>query len=235
MNLNFINEGLSKFYYYIQGGIQSVIHNPNVSYGVAIIVFTIIIRIILLPLNMKQTRSQVKMQEIQPEIKKLQEKYKSDPQKAQQETMKLYKEKGVNPMGGCLPLIVQLPILWALFYVFRNIHPVDAVTGQAIHVSFLWIKDLFLPETTKFLGFRMSILALLSGVTTYFSSLMMAPAVDSAQAKQTSTMNIGMAIFMVFMAWNFTSALVLYWVVNNLIQIGQTALMKKMDASKNNA
>lgn len=228
MNLNFINEGLSKFYYFIQGGIQSVIHNPNVSYGVAIIVFTIIIRIILFPLNMKQTRSQVKMQEIQPEIKKLQEKYKSDPQKAQQETMKLYKEKGVNPMGGCLPLIVQLPILWALFYVFRNIHPVDAVTGQAIKVTFLWVKDLFGPD-------QLFILPILSGITTYLSSLMMTPSVESAQSKQTSTMNIGMAIFMVFMAWKFTAALVLYWVVNNLIQIGQTALMKKMDASKNNA
>lgn len=225
---NFINDGLSKFYYFIQGGIQSVIHNPNVSYGVAIIVFTIIIRIILFPLNMKQTRSQVRMQEIQPEIKKLQEKYKGDPQKAQQETMKLYKEKGVNPMGGCLPLIVQLPILWALFYVFRNIHPVDAFTGQAINVSFLWVKDLFGPD-------QLFILPVLSGITTYLSSLMMTPAVDSAQAKQTSTMNIGMAIFMVFMAWKFTAALVLYWVVNNLIQIGQTALMKKMDASKNNA
>ncbi|MFL0248552.1 membrane protein insertase YidC [Candidatus Clostridium stratigraminis] len=226
--MNFINEGLSKFYYFIQGGIQHLIPNPNISYGIAIIVFTIIIRLILLPLNMKQTRSQVKMQEIQPELKKLQEKYKSDPQKAQQETMKLYKEKGVNPMGGCLPLIIQLPILWALFYVFRNIHPVDAATGQAIKVSFLWIKDLFGTD-------QLYILPILSGATTYLSSLMMTPATDSAQAKQTSTMNIGMAIFMVFMSWRFTAALVLYWVVNNLIQIGQTALMKKMDAAKANA
>lgn len=225
---NFINEGLSKFYYFIQGGIQAVIHNPNVSYGVAIIVFTIIIRVILLPLNMKQTRSQIKMQELQPEIKKLQEKYKKDPTMAQQETMKLYKEKGVNPMGGCLPLIIQLPILWALFYVFRNIHPVDAVTGKAIAVHFLWINDLFKFD-------QWYILPVLSGITTYLSSLMMTPAVDSAQAKQTSTMNIGMAIFMVFMAWKFTAALVLYWVVNNLIQIGQTALMRKIDARRSEA
>lgn len=222
---NFINEGLSKFYYFIQNGIQSVIHNPNVSYGVAIIVFTIIIRVILLPLNIKQTRSQVKMQEFQPEIKKIQEKYKNDPTTAQQETMKLYKEKGINPMGGCLPLIIQLPILWALFYVFRNIHPVDASTGQAIKVSFLWVKDLFSND-------QLYILPILSGITTYLSSLMMTPAGDSAQSKQTSTMNIGMAIFMVFMAWKFTAALVLYWVVNNLIQIGQTAIMKKLDAGK---
>lgn len=225
LNLNFINDGLSKFYYFIQGVIQHLIPNPNISYGIAIIVFTIIIRLILFPLNMKQTRSQVKMQEIQPELKKVQDKYKSDPQKAQEEIMKLYKEKGVNPMGGCLPLIIQLPILWALFYVFRNIHPVDAATGQAIKVSFLWVKDLFSND-------QLYILPILSGITTYLSSLMMTPPADSAQAKQTSTMNIGMAIFMVVMSWKFTSALVLYWVVNNLIQIGQTALMKKMDASK---
>lgn len=223
--MNFINEGLSKFFVFIHSGVQAVIHNPNWSYGLAIILFTLIVRIILLPLNMKQTRSQVRMQEVQPELKKIQEKYKGDPQKLQQEQMKLYKEKGVNPMGGCLPLIVQLPILWALFYVFRNIHPADPTTGEAIKVSFLWVKDLFGLD-------QLRILPILSGITTYLSSLMMTPMGDSAQAKQTGTMNIGMAIFMVFMAWNFTAALVLYWVVNNLIQMAQTWLMKKIDSRK---
>lgn len=227
--MNFLNVGLEKFFNFILGGVQAIFgNNPNVTYGLAIIVFTIIVRIILLPLNMKQTRSQVKMQQIQPEIKKLQEKYKNDPQKSQQEMMKLYKEKGVNPMGGCLPLIIQLPILWALFYVFRNIHPVDPVTGQQVSASFLWVKNLFNYD-------QFYILPILSGITTYLSSLMMTPIGDSAQAKQTSTMNIGMAIFMVFMAWKFTAALVLYWVVNNLIQIGQTMLIRKLDIKKEEA
>jgi YidC/Oxa1 family membrane protein insertase len=128
-------------------------------------------------------------------------------------------------MGGCLPLIVQLPILWALFYVFQRIQPIDPSTGQTVTVSFLWIKNLFSYDP-------FFILPVLSGLTTYLSSRMMTPAADSAQAKQTSTMNIGMSIFMVFMAWKFTAALVLYWVVNNLIQIGQTLLMKKLDSNK---
>ena len=131
-------------------------------------------------------------------------------------------------MGGWLPLIVQLPILSALFYVFRNIHPVDPVTGQAVTVSFLWMKDLCNYDP-------LFILPILSALTTYLSSRMMAPVGDSAQAKQTSTMNIGMSIFMVFMAWKFTAALVLYWVCNNLIQIAQTVLMKRMDAKRSEA
>jgi YidC/Oxa1 family membrane protein insertase len=223
--LNFLNVGLSRFFDFIHSGVYAVISNVNVSYGVAIILFTIIVRIILLPLNIKQTRSQVRMQEVQPEVKKLQEKYKNDPQKSQQEMMKLYKEKGVNPMGGCLPLIVQLPILWALFYVFRSIQPIDPATGQTVTVSFLWITNLFNYD-------QLFILPILSGLTTYLSSKMIAPVADSAQAKQTSTMNIGMSIFMVFMAWKFTAALVLYWVANNLIQMGQTVLMRKLDSKK---
>jgi YidC/Oxa1 family membrane protein insertase len=226
--LNFLNQGLTTFFNFIHNGVFSVIHNVNFSYGLAIILFTIIVRMILLPLNIKQTRSQVRMQAIQPEVKKLQEKYKNDPQKSQQEMMKLYKEKGVNPMGGCLPLVVQLPILWALFYVFRNIQPIDPSTGQTVTVSFLWIKNLFSYDP-------LFILPILSGLTTYLSSRMMTPPADSAAAKQTSTMNIGMSIFMVFMAWKFTAALVLYWVCNNLIQIAQTMIMKNMDAKKEEA
>lgn len=214
--MNFINNALKSFFELLHEGIKVIgITNPNVSYGLSIILFTIIVRVILLPLNLKQIKSQAVMQEMQPEIKKIQEKYKNDPQKAQQEMMKLYKEKGANPMSGCLPLLIQLPILWALFYVFRTID-----TGGTI-VSFLWIKNLFGPD-------KLHILPILSGVTQYISMLMMPTATDPAQAKQASTMNIGMSIFMIIMAWNFTSALVLYWVVNNLIQMGQNLLIRRM-------
>ena len=89
--MNFLNVGLEKFFNFIHTGVYSVIHNINVSYGLAIILFTIIVRVILFPLNMKQTRSQVRMQAVQPEVKKLQEKYKNDPKKSQEEMMKLYK------------------------------------------------------------------------------------------------------------------------------------------------
>jgi YidC/Oxa1 family membrane protein insertase len=196
--------------------IHSVIPNNNVSYGLAIIAFTAIIRVCLLPLTIKQTRSQVKMQEVQPRVKEIQTKYKNDPKKSQEEVMKLYKETGSNPISGCLPLIIQLPIIWALFFVFNHL---TAING----VSFLWIKDLSLPDKPFY------ILPILSTVTTYISSRLMTPSGDSAQSKQTSTMNTAMAVVFGFMSINFKSAIVLYWVTQNLFQIGQTIVMKKMD------
>lgn len=220
--MQILNNGILAFLLTVQKGISTIITNPNFSYGITIIVFTIIIRIILLPLNIKQSRSQVKLQEIQPEVKKLQEKYKNDPQKSQQEMMNLYKEKGINPMSGCLPMLIQLPILWALFYAFKSLptkHP------EAAQVSFLWVHHLFGSD-------QYFILPILAGITTYLSSSMITPQGDSAQAKQTSTMNIFMAIFMVFMSWKFTAALVLYWVTNNLIQMGQTKILKMADQKK---
>lgn len=213
--LQFLREFLVGFFNLVHGGIEFIVKDPNYSYGLAIIFFTLIIRIILLPLNIKQTRSQAKMQEIQPEIQKVQTKYKNDPQKSQQEIMKLYKEHGANPMSGCLPLLIQMPVLFAMYYVYYNLQGIEGV-------RFLWIPDLTKPDPIY-------LLPILSTATTYVSSLMIAPKNnDNPQAKQMSTMNTGMAIFMGFMSLNFKSALVLYWVVNNLIQMGQTFVMKKM-------
>jgi len=203
----------------IHSGVHTVIPNNDISFGLTIIIFTIIIRLILLPLSIKQTKSTAKMGAIQPEMKKVQAKYKSDPQKAQQEVMKLYKENGVNPMGGCLPMLIQMPILFALFYVFNNLDMKGA--------GFLWIPDLTKPDPIY-------ILPILSTVTTYFSSkLMQPPTADGAQSKQTSTMNTGMAIFMGFMSLRFKGALVLYWVINNTIQVIQTLVINKSELNKN--
>jgi YidC/Oxa1 family membrane protein insertase len=179
---------------------------------------TIIIRIIILPLGIKQARSSLIMNEIQPEVKKLQEKYKKDPQKAQQEMMKLYKEKGASPFSGCLPLLIQWPILIALYYVFNNLSGINGV-------GFLWIKDL--AKTDMFL-------AILSGITTYLSGYLMMTSNNNEQAKQAKTMNIGMSVVMVIMSIEFKAALVLYWVVSNLIQMAQTVVLKKVEMKKGN-
>ena len=217
-NLDFIVQPLQKFFFLIHSGVHTVIPNYNLSFGLTIIIFTVIIRMILLPLSVKQLKSTAKMGAIQPEMKKVQAKYKSDPQKAQQEVMKLYKENGVNPMGGCLPMIIQMPILFALFYVFNTLNMKGA--------GFLWMPDLTKPDP-------MYILPILSTVTTYFSSkLMQPPTTDGAQSKQTSTMNTGMAIFMGFMSMKMKGALVLYWVINNLIQVVQTLVINKSELNK---
>ncbi|MBU3158980.1 membrane protein insertase YidC [Clostridium frigoris] len=216
--MNFLTVPLTKFFYIVNGGIHTIIPNNDLSYGLAIIIFTIIVRLILLPLSVKQLRSTAKMGAIQPEMKKVQAKYKSDPQKAQQEVMKLYKENGVNPMGGCLPMLVQMPILFSLYYVFQNLNMHGA--------GFLWMQDLTKSDPIY-------ILPILSTVTTYFSSkLMQPPSTDGAQSKQTSTMNTGMAIFMGFMSLKFAGTLVLYWVINNVIQIIQTVVINKIELNK---
>lgn len=215
--MQYLNNAFVQFFQFIHQSISVLFPSKDVSYGVAIILMTAIIRLILLPLNIKQTKSSIVMSELQPETKKIQEKYKNDPQKAQQEVMKLYKEKGANPLSGCLPMLVQWPIFIALYYVFNNL---SGISG----VHFLWISDL---------GKRDIVLAVLSGLTTYYSGSLMMPSGDSAQAKQSATMNISMSIFMIFISWSLKSALVLYWVVNNLIQIIQTLAMKKVGIHKN--
>jgi YidC/Oxa1 family membrane protein insertase len=184
------------------------------SYGLAIILVTVIIRIVILPLTIKQTKSSLVMSEIQPEVKKVQDKYKSDPQKAQEEVMKLYKEKGASPFSGCLPMLIQWPIFIALYFVFST------MTGLQ-GVYFLGM-DLASPNP---------FLAVLSGFTTFASGFISMPThdADNAQAKQTKIMNISMAFFMVYISWNLRSALVMYWVTNNIIQVVQTVIMKKMD------
>jgi len=217
--LAYLKDLFVQFFQFLHSGVASVIPNDNVSYGIAIILMTAIIKLVLLPLNYKQTISMLRMNEIQPEVKKLQDKYKNDPKRSQEEMMKLYKEKGVNPMGGCLPMLIQWPILIALYYVFQSL---TGISG----VHFLWIKDLGAAATPKDL--TTWILPLLAGATTYISGRLTAATGDSAQAKQASTMNVTMSIFLVVMSWNLKAALVLYWVVSNLFQYGQTMFFKKI-------
>lgn len=208
---------LAQFFNYIKGFISGVVPNDGIAYFLAIVVFTGIIRLILLPLNMKQMRSQSKMNEIQPELKKIQEKYKSDPQKLQQKTMEMYKEKGVSPFSSCLPLLIQMPLLFALFYVFRDLKGIEGV-------KFLWLT-LSKPDPYY-------ILPIISGITTYIQSAMMAPKAEEGKPNQMATMNIGMSIFIIFISIKFSSLLILYWIINNTYQILQNIYMKVSDRKK---
>lgn len=221
--IEWLNNALVNFFEVIHKGVYSAIPNHNLSYGLAIILVTVIIRVILFPLNYKQIRSTVKMNELQPEIKKLQTKYKSDPQKQQQEVMKLYKKYGVNPLGGCLPVLLQWPILIALYSVFMNLPGINGV-------GFLWISNL--AQHASMSQPVTWILPVVSGATTYLSTVLMGTNSNNQQKKQMGTMNIGMSIFMTWISFRFTSALVLYWVTNNLFQIGQTILIKKIEENR---
>ncbi|MFO7151989.1 MAG: YidC/Oxa1 family membrane protein insertase [Bacillota bacterium] len=183
------------------------------NYGIAIIVLTALIKLILLPFSFQQYNSIKKMQEIAPLQKKIQEKYKNDKEKMNKELMKLYEEHKINPMGGCLPILIQFPFIIALFQVLQNYN-----FGNA---GFLWIKDLGAPDTTY-------ILPVLSAVTTYLSSRIGMP---QGADNQQGTMSIVMSAFIGWMAAKFPSGLALYWVVSNLMQMLQQFLIMRSPAS----
>lgn len=200
-----INTVLTNFFNLIHGFVTLGVKNLSVAYFLDIFIFTAIIKLILLPLTISQTKSQAKMSEMQPKIKELQEKYKNDPQKLQQKQMELYKEMGTNPLSGCLLIFIQFPIFIAMYNVIYR------YTGFN-DVGFLWIKSLGQKDA-------LYILPVISGLTTYLQGMMMTPKTDDAQAKSQKQMNLFMTIFITWVSINFKAALVLYWIISNLIQI----------------
>lgn len=193
------------------------------SYILTIALFTLIIRLLILPFNIKANRSNARMQEIQPELNAIQKKYANDPQKMQAEYSKCMKENNVSMLGGCLPSLLPLPILFALYYVFMNIDK-----ASVIHPSFLWIPNVF--EKDPY--FILPVLAFLS---TYVPSLLLTksmPKNENAQQMNMGSMNIMMAGMMGIMAINFSSILVIYWIIGGIIQLVQTYFLNYMPAKK---
>jgi len=188
---------------------------PN--WGVAIILLTILIKILFFPLTYSSTKSMTKMADLQPKIKALKAKYKkakTDIEQRRQmneEMMRLYKEHGINPAGGCLPLLIQLPVFWGIFRML-------VVAVEFRHAPFfLWITDLSAKDP-------LYITPILMGITQYISQKMTPTSADPSQAKMMLIMPFVMTIFFI----NFQSGLVLYWLTTNVLQIGQQALMNKM-------
>ncbi|MBI5394683.1 MAG: membrane protein insertase YidC [Verrucomicrobia bacterium] len=182
------------------------------SYGIAIIILTLIIKLIFWPIQAMSTRSMKKMQALKPLMDKLKEKFPDDPQKQQQEMMKLYKVHKVNPMGGCLPLVVQIPVFFALYTMLR-------AAIELRGASFLWIKDLSMPDTVFDLGsIPLNPLPLLMTATTIWQQKLTPVAnVDPTQQK----MMMLMPLMFLFMFYSMSSGLVLYWTVQNLLSILQ--------------
>lgn len=213
--MNVLVGPLTTFFEFVHNGVKMVFASPDMSYGITIIVFTAIIRLLLLPLSIKQMKSTNKMSEIQPELKKIQQKYKNDPQKGQQEMTKLYQENGVNPLGGCLPVLIQMPILIALFTLFRSLQGIEGVGFMLLP----WLDNLAAPD-------KLFILPILSAIATFLSMKLGQPATGDAN-KNMNTMNIAMTGMIFFMAIKMNAALVLYWTINNIFQLIQTLVMKR--------
>ncbi len=187
------------------------------SYGLAIILLTFMIRIVFWPLNHKSMVSTRHMQEVQPVIAAMREKFKDNPQRQQQEMMAIYKEHKINPMGGCLPMLIQIPVFFALFVVLKG-------AIELRFSSFLWIADLSTPENLfkDVLPFPINILPIFMGVTMWLQQKM-TPTSDPQQQK----MMMMMPVIFTFMFYSFPSGLSLYWSVNQVMMIVQLAWMKK--------
>ncbi|HZW68459.1 MAG TPA: YidC family membrane integrase SpoIIIJ [Pseudogracilibacillus sp.] len=185
----------------------------NDNFGLSIVVVTLLIRILLLPLMIKQIRSTQAMQQVQPEIKALQEKYSSKDaktqQKLQEETMKLFQKHGVNPFAGCLPIFVQMPILIAMYHAIMR-------TTEIKQGTFLWFS----------LGSPDYVLPIIAGLATFFQQKLMMANNASAQNPQMVAMLYMMPIMITVFAFFFPAALALYWVVGNLFMVVQTLFIR---------
>jgi YidC/Oxa1 family membrane protein insertase len=204
-------------------GLQQVLH---LGYGWIIIVITVIIKVLFWPLTQASTRSMKRMAALQPQMKALQEKYKDDPAKMNKKLMEFMKENKVSPLGGCLPMLLQMPVFIGFFYMIRS-----AIELRG--ARFLWVNDLSKPDTLFVipgLNFPFNPLPLIMGVTMLWQARMTppSPGMDPTQQKIMKYMPL---IFL-FMLYNFSAGLTLYWTVQNLLTIAQMKLTKMQpDAS----
>ena len=181
------------------------------SYALAIIFISILLKLVLYPLMQKQMKSTMNMQEVQPKLEYVQKKYKNNPEKMNEEVMKLYKEYDVNPMAGCLPLLIQMPILIGLFMALRqfNFDPIE-------HATFFWVPNLGLADP-------LHILPVLVALTMYAQQKvsMSATGGNEQTAQMMKTMLYMMPAMMLFVCWTMPAGLCLYWAVNSFLQIVQ--------------
>lgn len=220
--LKFITRPISE---YLLQPLFTFLHSIFPNYGIVIILFSILIKLALSPLTKQSYKSMGRMSQLQPMIAELKEKYKGDQQKIQKETMKLYSTYGINPAGGCLPMVLQMPILFALFAFFR-------VAIEIRHESFLWIKDLASPDYVFALPFtiplvnvdQITILAPLLGITMFFQQKMTVK--DPSQ----KAMVYMMPVMMTFMFMGFSSGLNLYYMMFNLLSIIQQYYINKQQS-----
>jgi len=189
------------------------------SYALAIILLTILVKVVLYPLTRIQMHSMIALQQLAPEIRKIQEKYK-DKAMAQQKVMELYKERKVNPMAGCLLMLVQLPILIALYQALFNFPYIESA-----HATFFWVPNLSRPDP-------FFILPVLAGLTTFFQSKLTMPASNAGGAapgaEQTQKIMLYfLPVFIGYISTKFAAGLALYWVIFNIMGIIQQYFINK--------
>lgn len=208
--------------------LQSLIFFRNIfpfpgGYGIAIIIVTIIIKLLFWPLTHKSTVSMRRMQKLQPLIKEIREKYKDDAQKMNRKVMELYREHKVNPLGGCLPILFQIPVFFALFNTLRG-------AIELRQASFLWVADLSMPDTLPWmpLGLPLRPLAILMALTMFLQQKLSPSSGDPTQKR----MMYFMTMFFMFIFYTMPAGLTLYWTTNQILTIVQNLFISKKESSE---
>jgi YidC/Oxa1 family membrane protein insertase len=196
------------------------------NYGIAIIAFTVIVKLCLFPLYAGQIKHSARMADVQPKMQALQKKYAHDKETLNMKMMELYKEEKFNPMRGCLPMLIQMPIILGLFALLRNPTAfIDSSTMlMAVHEDFIWMPDLSQPDPW--------ILPILAGISTFISfsqtqAQAVAPTGENSMASMMKMMKYFFPVMIVWMGRSFPAGLTIYWVVGTVIQIFQTLGLQK--------
>ncbi|MBW2292817.1 MAG: membrane protein insertase YidC [Deltaproteobacteria bacterium] len=211
-------EPLTRFFH----GLLAFLYGVFPNYGVAIILVTLMVRLATLPIMQKQMKSMERMRELQPRLKEIQEEFKEDRQKQSEAQMKLYKEEGVNPLGGCLPMLLQFPVFIGLFYALQS-------TIALRHAPFVfWITDLSAPEELfeiPGLGIPIRVLPIVMGASMFIQQRMTPmTGMDPVQARMMTTV---MPLMMLVLFYQFPSGLVLYWMISNFLGIGHQLWVRR--------
>jgi len=221
LNLNLeetVDFGYFGFLGKIALAVLNYLYKMTGNYGWSIIILTVLLQLLVLPLTVKSFKASAAMKQLQPLVKDLQEKYKADPKRLNVEMLNLYKIHKVNPLGGCLPMLLQLPIFWALFTTLRNAFELRGAGWL------LWVKDLSAPDSLMTIsGISLNVLPLIMGVGMFFQQKMMSVSSDPAQ-KQLMYM---MPVIFTFMFWNFPSGLVMYWLTNSIMTMAEQYFIMK--------
>jgi YidC/Oxa1 family membrane protein insertase len=210
----------------VANGVLQFFHDSaGLSWGMSIIALTVVTRALLIPLTYKQLKGMRAMQALQPQIKELQEKYKNDKQRMQQEMMRFYKENKVNPLASCLPLLAQLPVFITLFYVLRHELPPDMGCPEAGHCAAYGAEFLFIHDLTgKAEGGELIALLILYVGTQLASGAVMAVTADKSQRMMMFLLPL---VFVPFIL-KFPAGLILYWITTNFWTIGQQLAIKRI-------
>lgn len=224
-------------------GLLSGIYSFVGNYGLSIIIFTAIIRLVLLPFAIQQKRNMLVMQKLQPMINELQKKYKNDPQTLQQKQMALYKEHNHNPLSGCLPLLIQMPILFTLFSVLRQ--AAEYLPESALTQPFLWLPNMVDPDTmsniinfvgsNRFPGLLPIIAAIFTFITFKMTQQQTAMVQASADGPKAPNMNFMAYIFPIIILMSgatYSAGLILYWAFSTILQFVQDRVLNAVIVQK---